>query len=172
MTRGHSSSRSGVTVLRVFRSGDTRSRSFLAASCRGLASCFGLRGALPPKLCATLRSCRRCGWLCASWSAGTTRRRRARIDRPVYMPGGACYCGVLCSSRACAVLAASTSSAASGRCSRLYTIARPCVRSFAPPSCSLRAAPVASLRLYVHPSSARLQLRDLGVTEKSWPAPG
>ena len=35
------------------------------------------------------------------------------------MSGGACYCGVLCSSRACAVPAASTSSAASGRCSRL-----------------------------------------------------
>ena len=35
------------------------------------------------------------------------------------MSGGACYCGVLCSSRACAVPAASTSSAASGRCSRI-----------------------------------------------------
>ena len=32
----------------------------------------------------------------------------------------------LCSSRACAVPALSTSSAASGRCSRLYPIARPC----------------------------------------------
>ena len=32
----------------------------------------------------------------------------------------------LCSSRACAVSALSTSSAASGRCSRLYPIARPC----------------------------------------------
>ena len=34
--------------------------------------------------------------------------------------------GVLCSSRACAVPAASTSSAASGRCSRMYPSARPC----------------------------------------------
>ena len=34
------------------------------------------------------------------------------------MSGGACCCGVLCSSRACAVPALSTSSAASGRCSR------------------------------------------------------
>ena len=32
----------------------------------------------------------------------------------------------LCSSRACAVPALSTSSAASGRCSRLYPVARPC----------------------------------------------
>ena len=56
---------------------------------------------------------------CASWSVGTSRRRHVRIDRPVYMSGGACFCGVLCSSRACAVPAASTSSAASGRCSRL-----------------------------------------------------
>ena len=71
---------------------------------------------------------------------------------------------VLCSSRACAVPAASTSSAASGRCSRLYPIARPCGRFFAPPSCSLRAPPVASLRLYVHPSSARLQLRGSAFT--------
>ena len=47
---------------------------------------------VPPKLCATLRSCRRCVWLCASWSAGTPRRRHARIDRPVYMSGGACFC--------------------------------------------------------------------------------
>ena len=50
--------------------------------------------------------------------------------------------GVLCSSRACAAPAASTSSAASGRCSRLYPTARPCGKSFAPelltPSCSCR----------------------------------
>ena len=40
---------------------------------------FGLRGALPPKLSvdATLRSCRRCAWLRASWSVGTSRRRDA-----------------------------------------------------------------------------------------------
>ena len=42
----------------------------------------------------------------------------------------------LCSSRACAVPALSTSSAASGRCSRLYPIARPCWRSFAPRAAS------------------------------------
>ena len=53
---------------------------------------FGLRAAVPPKLCATLRSCRRCVWLSASWSLGTSRRRHAPIDRPVYMSGGACYC--------------------------------------------------------------------------------
>ena len=75
--------------------------------------------------------------------------------------------GVLCSSRACAVPAASTSSAASGRCSRLYPTARPCGRSFAP-SCSIRAAPVASLQLFVHPCSARLQLHGLGVTACTW----
>ena len=79
--------------------------------------------------------------------------------------------GVLCSSRACAVHAASTSSAASGRCSRISP-PRGLVEGLLLPSCSLGVAPVASLRLYVHPSSTRLQLRGLGVTEKSWPAPG
>ena len=34
---------------------------------------------------ATLRSCRRCVWPCASWSVGTSRRRHARIDSPVSM---------------------------------------------------------------------------------------
>ena len=38
---------------------------------------------------ATLRSCRRCAWLCASWSVDTSRRRHACIDRPVSMSGGA-----------------------------------------------------------------------------------
>ena len=38
---------------------------------------------------ATLRSCRRCAWLCASWSVGTSRRRHACIDGPVSMSGGA-----------------------------------------------------------------------------------
>ena len=46
--------------------------------------------------------------------------------------------------------------------------ARPCGRSFAPQSCSLRTAPVASLRLFAHPSSARLQLCVLGVAACTW----
>ena len=42
--------------------------------------------------------------LCASWSAGTPRRRRACTDRPVSTSGGAFQCGGLySSSRACAV---------------------------------------------------------------------
>ena len=46
-----------------------------------VAFCFGPRAAVPPKpVFATLRSCRRCAWLCASWSAGTSRRRHACID--------------------------------------------------------------------------------------------
>ena len=75
--------------------------------------------------------------------------------------------GVLCSSRACAVPAANTSSAASGRCSRMSP-PRGLVEGVLLPSCSLRTAPVASLRLFVHPSSARLQLRGLGVTACTW----
>ena len=75
--------------------------------------------------------------------------------------------GVLCSSRACAVPAASTSSAASCRCSRM-SLPRGLVEGLLLPSCSLRAAPVASLRLFVHPSSPRLQLRVLGVAACTW----
>ena len=63
------------------------------------------------------------------------------------MSGGACCCGVLCSSsRACAVPATSTSSAASGRCSRIPP-PRGLVEGLLLPESSLRAAPVASLRL-------------------------
>ena len=127
---------------------------------------FGLRGALPPKLCATLRSCRRCVQLCASWSAGTPRRMLELIDRSTCLVEPVTV-GVLCSSRACAVPAASTSSAASGRCSRVSP-PRGLVEGLLLPSCSLRAAPVASLRLFVHPSSARLQLRGLGVAACTW----
>ena len=105
--------------------------------------CFGLRAAVPPKLCATLRSCRRCVWLCASWSAGTPRRRHARIDRPVYMSGGACFCWSLVLLPVLVLFpAASTSSAASGPLLANIPSARPCGRSFAPelltPSCSCR----------------------------------
>ena len=86
-----------ATVLRVSRFGSLyrlqpklclRVRASLVpaavpvASCRGSASRFGLQRALPPKL-----------WLCASWSVGTSRGRHARIDGPVRMSGGACYCG-------------------------------------------------------------------------------
>ena len=103
---------------------------------------FGLRGWLPPKLCATLRSCRRCVWLCASWSAGTSRRRHARIDRSVYMSGGACFCWshvllpCLCCPRSKHVQRRVWSLLAN------IPSARPCGRSFAPelltPSCSCR----------------------------------
>ena len=65
-------------------------RAIPAAFCLGLALRFPLR---PPGLApaeaqssrrrsvvATLRSSRRCAWLCASWSVGTSRRRHACYD--------------------------------------------------------------------------------------------
>ena len=63
------------------------------------------------------RSCPRCVWLCASWSVGTSRHRHVLIDRPVIMSGGACCCW---QSHSCSRKPApGTSSAASGRCSRI-----------------------------------------------------
>ena len=76
-----------------------------------------------------------CVWLRASWSVGTSRRRHVIADWPVFMSGGAlCFWWSLCSSRACAVPAASTTDVASGRRSRI-PIARPCRKS-----CRSRAA--------------------------------
>ena len=114
---------------------------------RGLAfRRFGLRGRLPPKLSvATLRSCRPCGCV--------PRGQRALLDADMLelIDRSACLVEpVSVESCAPSVLvlspAASTSSAASGRCSRM-SFPRGLVEGLLLPESSLRAAPVASLRL-------------------------
>ena len=66
-----------------FGSSGVRLRSCFA--CSASASAARSRRS---SLFATLHSCRRCVWLCASWSAGTSRRRHECIKRPVIMSGG------------------------------------------------------------------------------------
>ena len=103
---------------------------------------------------ATLRSCRRCGCV--------PRGQRALLDADMLelIDQSACLvepvsCGVLCSSRACAVTPQQARPAPRPVAAREFPLREASWKVFCSLGCSLRAAPVASLRL-------------LDMTEKSW----
>ena len=117
--------------------------------------CFGLWAAAPPKQVrvVTTLECDRhssrsfpcCAWLCASWSAALLDAdMRILIDRSACLVEPVVVERVLFSSLPCSCKPApNTSSAASGRCSRISP-SRGLVKGLV----LLRAAPVTSLRLY------------------------
>ena len=118
---------------------------------RSCFACFApASGSWSRRSCvATLRSCRRCAWPRASWSVGTSRRRLAFADWPVRMSGGACYwwsfllLPCLCYPR-------SKNDRLRVRSPLTKPIAEPPGRrSCAPPSCSLWAAPAASMHWFI-----------------------
>ena len=137
-------------MLRLFRSGDTRSRSFLR--CVLPWSGFPL---LRPLGCSPAEAQSLRLFAAVAAAAGCVPRgQRALLDADMLelIDRSACLVEPVSVVESCAppvlVLspAASTSSAASGRCSRM-SFPRGLVEGLLLPESSLRAAPVASLRL-------------------------
>ena len=125
--------RSSALVLRVHVAIRVRLISLEYGCDRGLVSPASASGvdSRRSSVVATLRSCRRCGCVPRGQRALLDADMLELIDR-VYMSGGACQCGVLCSFRACAV---TRSKHVQRRVRSLLAnvlSARPCGRSFAP----------------------------------------
>ena len=122
--------------------------------------CFGIRVAIPSKLCCDSPQLSPLRLAMCLVVSGTSRRRHARIDRPVYMSGGACFCWslvllpCLCCTRSKHVQRRVRSLLAN------IPSARPCGRSFAPelltPSCSCRLTATLRPTLQCAPPAAWL----------------
>ena len=130
-----------------------RSRWGPECGCGRLASASGLQSRRSSAV-ATLRSCRRC-WMCASWSAGTSRRKHACADWPVRMSGGACFC-LLCSCRPLRARPAPRPVAARECPHREALLKVLCSSEPLIPSCSCRHPFVRSVRLVQSQSCALL----------------